>query len=203
MTSNVFISSINIGSQPNDGTGDPLRIAFGKSNTNFTNLANAFNALIQNGLQSNFTALTVNGTVDLNGVTWPPVGSSINSGMYIGAVAQNELGFLPFIIGSQNSDALSSSQLSTMYPAAQAGQFVAGLSVMYQCIGNQQWKTLGTSTNLEGNVILNNVVFPPVGANVQPGMYLGVSAPDVLEFYSFFAGKQPSDTLTVANLNTL
>lgn len=29
---------INIGAQPNDGTGDPLRVAFGKINNNFSNL---------------------------------------------------------------------------------------------------------------------------------------------------------------------
>ena len=38
MTSNVSIANINVGSLPNDGTGDPLRAAFEKINNNFSNL---------------------------------------------------------------------------------------------------------------------------------------------------------------------
>jgi hypothetical protein len=34
----MAISTINIGSAPNDGTGDPLRTAFNKTNTNFLNI---------------------------------------------------------------------------------------------------------------------------------------------------------------------
>jgi hypothetical protein len=30
---------INIGATPNDGNGDPLRVAFGKINNNFSNLS--------------------------------------------------------------------------------------------------------------------------------------------------------------------
>lgn len=33
---------INIGTQPNDGEGDPLRVAFGKINNNFSNLFSTF-----------------------------------------------------------------------------------------------------------------------------------------------------------------
>ena len=41
MTSNVSIANIDVGSLPNDGTGDPLRAAFDLINTNFANVANA------------------------------------------------------------------------------------------------------------------------------------------------------------------
>jgi hypothetical protein len=33
---------INVGTNPNDGQGDPLRVAFGKINNNFSNLFNTF-----------------------------------------------------------------------------------------------------------------------------------------------------------------
>jgi len=41
MTSNVSIANINVGTLPNDGTGDPLRAAFEKINNNFSNLVSS------------------------------------------------------------------------------------------------------------------------------------------------------------------
>lgn len=36
----MALETINIGSAPNDGTGDPIRTAYSKCNTNFTELFN-------------------------------------------------------------------------------------------------------------------------------------------------------------------
>lgn len=44
----MTIQSINIGSAPNDGTGDPLRTAFGKINDNFSNLTVDINSVSSN-----------------------------------------------------------------------------------------------------------------------------------------------------------
>lgn len=47
---------INIGALPNDGSGDPLRVAFGKINNNFSNLfstATSINNTYTNGIDAN------------------------------------------------------------------------------------------------------------------------------------------------------
>ena len=51
---------INVGLAPNDGTGDPLRTAFQKTNSNFTELYNAVDPADGN--------ITVNGNLTVDGV---------------------------------------------------------------------------------------------------------------------------------------
>lgn len=43
----MSIQTINVGSSPNDGTGDPLRTGFQKVNSNFTNLKSDINGFEQ------------------------------------------------------------------------------------------------------------------------------------------------------------
>ena len=63
---------INIGTAPNDGTGDPLRTAFDKTNDNFTELYNAtgwnkiYEATTQT-LVSGDNLITISGTIESNG----------------------------------------------------------------------------------------------------------------------------------------
>lgn len=51
---------INVGLAPNDGTGDPLRTAFQKTNSNFTELYNAVDPADGN--------ITVNGNLTVDGI---------------------------------------------------------------------------------------------------------------------------------------
>jgi len=44
---NVTLANINVGALPNDGLGDPLRIAFEKINNNFSNLVSAIGASLE------------------------------------------------------------------------------------------------------------------------------------------------------------
>lgn len=61
----MTIQSINIGSAPNDGSGDPLRTAFGKTNDNFSNLTTDINTVSSNvsTLSTAVTAIQSNVTV--------------------------------------------------------------------------------------------------------------------------------------------
>lgn len=65
---------ISIGTQANDGTGDPLRSAFTKINSNFTELYNAVDAIPTPGVNSttNKTAINSNGAATAISVTNSP-----------------------------------------------------------------------------------------------------------------------------------
>jgi len=64
---------INVGSSPNDGQGDPLRVAFQKTNTNFTTLFGTAGITgIQNGT-SNIGIPLANGNVNLSATGVPNV----------------------------------------------------------------------------------------------------------------------------------
>ena len=56
----MSIQTINIGLAPNDGSGDPLRTAFGKTNDNFSELSSNVNSLTSslNTVSSNVNTLT-------------------------------------------------------------------------------------------------------------------------------------------------
>lgn len=58
---------VNIGSSPNDGTGDPLRIAFANINVQFANLFT--NYQLSSALSSNVITLTANNTQFVGSVT--------------------------------------------------------------------------------------------------------------------------------------
>ena len=55
---------------------------------------------------------------------------------------------------------------------------------------------------LGGRIRLNNVQWPSGNASPNAGHYLGSSSLNVLEFYPFILAVNPSDTLTVSDLNT-
>lgn len=75
MPFSTYVSNVNVGSSANDGTGDPLRTAFGKINSNFATLdayisANYYtkaqvNALIAAYTQNAFTRIAVAGQSDI------------------------------------------------------------------------------------------------------------------------------------------
>jgi hypothetical protein len=61
----------------------------------------------------------------------------------------------------------------------------------------------GANLRLEptGSILLNNVAWPTGPQTTTPGMFLGVSALNTLQFYSFILAFTGSDTLTVPQLN--
>jgi hypothetical protein len=56
----MALSTINIGSSPNDGTGDSVRVAFNKANQNFTYLQESITDLVANSIVS-VSAVTLEG----------------------------------------------------------------------------------------------------------------------------------------------
>ncbi len=54
-----------------------------------------------------------------------------------------------------------------------------------------------------GRLTFNNVQWPPGAIIPNPGMFLGITATNTLEYLPFVLGFNPSDTLTLADLNGL
>lgn len=79
----------------------------------------------------------------LNNVVWPDGTVVPNPGMYMGVSNVNTLQFYPFVIAFVGTDALTVSQLNASYPQATAGQAVIGPTVIYQCVGDDMWRTVG------------------------------------------------------------
>ena len=84
------------------------------------------------------------GTLVFNNTSWPstqPV-----PGMFLGVDAVDTLAFQTFFLSPDaSSDSLTSSQLNVDYPDAKIGQSVKGPTVVYQCVGLNEWRTLGGS----------------------------------------------------------
>lgn len=74
---------------------------------------------------------------------WPDGTVTAQPGMYLGASHASTLQYYNFLIGTETSDTLTASQLNLEYPDAQAGQSVAGPTVLYYCVGTDTWRTLG------------------------------------------------------------
>ncbi len=55
----------------------------------------------------------------------------------------------------------------------------------------------------DGRLFLGNEQWPDGTIGAQPGMYVGASDYDTLQYYNFVIGNEVSDTLTVAELNDL
>lgn len=85
---------INIGSTPNDSTGDPLRTAFDKINQNF-------NEVYSNVAGSNFKFQVNTMTTNLGNITISPLGSAVTIGQY------NQL----YLLGTTESTSTSSGTL--------------------------------------------------------------------------------------------
>ena len=87
-------------------------------------------------LQSN------SGNVVINNSVWPQQQPA--PGMFLGAVSLNTLEFQPFFLSPDApSDSYTEAQLNVDYPSAQVGQFVRAPTVVYQCVGVGEWRTLG------------------------------------------------------------
>lgn len=87
------------------------------------------------------------GNIVLNNAVWP--GNIPSPGMYLGASALNTLQYQSFVIGAAGVDNLNQAQLNIAYPNAQPGQMVTGVTVLYQCVGTNQWRILGSSLGFD------------------------------------------------------
>lgn len=83
------------------------------------------------------------GTLLLNNVQWPTGVVQPVPGMFIGATALNTLEYMPFVIAFNPSDVLTVLDLNNLYPGATPGQSVIGTTVIYQCVGVDDWRILG------------------------------------------------------------
>ncbi len=107
--------------------------------------------LITTGTGGNLK-LSPTGSILLNAVVWPTGTLNVNPGQYLGASSNNILEFYPFVIAFDGSDTLTQSQLNVLYPTAQAGQSVAGPTVMYQCISANTWRRLTSAAGTVASV---------------------------------------------------
>lgn len=105
---------INIGSAPNDGTGDPLRTAFTKTNANFAELYGSLFDPSAPGAIGNvtpgpasFTDLTAGGTVSLGTVSVSAFDSSALSKIFSAAGITTFDGFLTFLGASSFNGTLT------------------------------------------------------------------------------------------------
>ena len=99
---------INIGHNPNDKSGDPLRVAFDKVNQNFTELYNAVGADVQIPSQTGNTGkyLTTDGT-SLSWGTINTTTSSLVNGSYSVSLSSNGQTTFPNQINLTNSGGIS------------------------------------------------------------------------------------------------
>lgn len=78
------INLVNVGTNANDHTGDPLRVAFQKINTNFLNVQYSMNNIgtatnINNASGTNVSLTNPNiyGNLNFNGTNTPPVSTNL------------------------------------------------------------------------------------------------------------------------------
>lgn len=106
----ITVANIDIGTLPNDGTGDPLRIAFEKINQNFIDLANGlpagpegsfqYNANGESNGTANFTYIESNNTITLSANILPT--GDVTIGTTSNTVANFYMGNSGFYIGNIN-----------------------------------------------------------------------------------------------------
>ena len=106
----ITVANIDIGDLPNDGTGDPLRIAFEKINQNFIDLANGlpagpegsfqYNANGESNGTANFTYVEANNTITLGANILPT--SNVTIGTISNTVANLYMGNSGFYVGNIN-----------------------------------------------------------------------------------------------------
>ena len=60
----MAFANVNLGSRPDDGTGDPLRVAFGKINQNFANISANLNYTMGNADNWTSSVTTVGAALD-------------------------------------------------------------------------------------------------------------------------------------------
>lgn len=98
------------------------------------------------------------GKLFLNNAQWPTGAEMPQPGMYLGASNLNTLEYLSFALGPAD-DSWTVSMLNSTYPTASAGQFVVGTTVLYMCISEGQWRTLGAAGSGSISAPLNQLVY--------------------------------------------
>lgn len=86
--------SVNIGTSANDGTGDPLRTAFSKINSNFSNIQ-SIGVSVGN--------LIVSGGLTLNGITWGGPSLVAANITLSGSISGNTILSAPSVAGTNNA----------------------------------------------------------------------------------------------------
>ncbi len=100
---------------------------------------------------------STNSVITINSVQWPNGDVHPQPGMVLGATSLNKLDYIPLIIAYNPNDFLSQEQLNVLYPLAISGQSVAGITVLYICVGEGTWRILGQPTIISKP--LNQIVF--------------------------------------------
>lgn len=151
---------INIGTLPNDGEGDPLRVAFAKINNNFSNL---FPTAINTS--SSYT-----------------VGNEPGQLIFETSVSEFTMGQLYVYAADPGGNSSQSIQLNAQInQAASDAKFSAvGLSVFGDPLTTYSMQVVGGNVQLLANPLVDNIVFHFIGSqimwtggNVQ-GLFLGI-----------------------------
>jgi hypothetical protein len=102
--------------------------------------------LISTGVGGGNLSLQPTGSLIFGNVSWPDGTVTPGPGTFLGSSALNTLQFYSFYLSPPaGSDTLTQIQLNAAYPTAQPGQYVAGPTVVYQCVNIGIWRTLGNS----------------------------------------------------------
>lgn len=118
------------------------RVVIGESNTYnsyIRKLGSGTLSIVAEG-GSNLALSTNAGVLTINGIRWPSV--SAVRGSFLATSNNNTLQFYPFIAGVNQSDTLTSYDLSALYTDASVGQVVLGPNVMYYCTGPGSWRVI-------------------------------------------------------------
>jgi hypothetical protein len=115
--------SINIGTNPNDGTGDPLRTAFSKCNSNFTDLyTTAYATNVVNSFNTRVGAVTLTLTDVTTALTYTPANKAGDT--FTGLAVFNA----GWVSNNTGSASLNAATLSTL-PAAPTGTVLRAIQV--------------------------------------------------------------------------
>ena len=105
--------------------------------------------------QSSYT----NSAITINGIQMPTGAVPLTKGMFLGATSSTSTEYLKFIIAYNPNDSLTEVELNLLYPTATAGQSVAGITILYTCVGTNQWRILGLPSSGTIAAPLNEIVY--------------------------------------------
>ena len=115
--------TINIGSAPNDGTGDPLRTAFTKCNSNFTELYTAVSpAATVTSFNTRVGAITLSSLDVTNALTFTPLNKA-------GDTASGLITFTAGFVSNNLSTVTKNTGSLSVIPAAPIGSVVRAINV--------------------------------------------------------------------------